>query len=68
MSKFRRSSDGAALIDPVATWVEISDENQPPAGVKMQLINKKLGIATIGTYDKEKSDFTHYAGLPKFED
>ena len=67
MNKFRLSSDGAALIDPASVWVEISDENKPPAGVKMQLINKKLGIATIGTYDKNKSDFTHYAGLPYFE-
>ena len=67
MKHLRRSSDGAALIDPASSWIEISDENQPPAGVKMQLINRKLGIATIGTSDKEKSEFTHYAGLPKFD-
>jgi hypothetical protein len=68
MSRLRRSSDGAALIDPTSVWVEISDENQPHAGVKQLLINKKLGIATIGTYDKEKREFTHYAGLPHFQD
>jgi hypothetical protein len=68
MSRLRRSSDGAALIDPTSVWVEISDENQPPAGVKMQLINKKLGIATIGFYEKESNQFSHYAGLPIFQD
>ncbi len=64
----RVSSDGAALIDPACRWVKISEKNQPPTGVKMQLIDKRLGIATIGTYDKEKTSFSHYAGLPVFSD
>jgi hypothetical protein len=68
MSKLLLSSDGAALIDPTSVWIKISDENLPPAGVKMQLINKRLGIATTGTYDKNKKEFTHYAGLPVFKD
>lgn len=60
------SSDGSALINSAWAYTEISESNKPPQGVKMMLINKDLGSATLSTYD-ENSGFTHYAGLPKIK-
>ena len=67
MSRLKVSSDGSTLVDLDCVWVEIAAD-PPPAGVKLQLINRKLGSATIGYYDKNNNQFTHYAGLPKFKD
>jgi hypothetical protein len=67
MSDIRLSSDGSTLVDHDCHWVEISVA-PPPPNVKLQLINKNLGSATYGYYEKENNQFTHYAGLPKFKD
>lgn len=60
------SSDGSTLINPTWTYKVITPDNPAPRGVKMLLINKNLGSATLSVYN-ENDQFTHYAGLPKFE-
>lgn len=67
MSQLKISSDGSTLVDLDCRWVEI-DIKAPPADVKLLLINRNLGSATIGYYEKSNNQFTHYAGLPKFKD
>jgi hypothetical protein len=67
MSQLRRSSDGSTLVDVDCHWRDIAVE-PPPLGVKLLFINRKLGTATIGFYEKESSQFSHYAGLPIFQD
>lgn len=56
----------AALVDVRHHWIEI-EGNPPPAGTKLLLINRKLGVAVIGNYTKG-CGWTHYAGLPTFKD
>jgi hypothetical protein len=67
MSQLRLSSDGSALVDIDCHWRDIAVE-PPPTGVKLLLINRNLGTATIGYYEKENNQFTHCAGLPVFKD
>lgn len=67
MSQLRLSSDGSALVDLDCLWQDL-ETKPPPTGVKLLLINKNLGTATIGYYEKENNQFTHYAGLPVFPD
>lgn len=60
----KTTADGSTLVNPTAKWIPIDPANPPKSRVKMQLINKALGTATIGYY--EEGQFTHYAGLPTF--
>ncbi len=46
-------------------WIPV-EEVAPPLGVKLLLINKDLGVATMGTYSKSYN-WTHWQGLPKFK-
>lgn len=45
-------------------WIAIDDQ-PPPAGVKLLLINQANGVACLGTYHA-KHQWTHWQGLPKF--
>lgn len=44
-------------------WLPISSTT--PTGVKLLLINRRLGVATIGIYQRG-NDWTHWQGMPKF--
>jgi hypothetical protein len=44
-------------------WKPIDEHT--PTGVRMLLINKRYGTATIG---QKTSEFTHWAPLPKWAD
>ena len=46
-------------------WLPISSST--PTGVKLLLINRRLGVATIGIYQRG-NDWTHWQGMPKFID
>lgn len=61
------STDGSTLVNKSWSYTKITPDNLPPPGVKMLLINKNLGSATLSAYH-ENSQFTHYAGLPKFKE
>ena len=37
-----------------------------PHGVKVQLINRRYGVATYGQYSKKEGWWTHWAPLPVF--
>ena len=59
------SSDALALVDVTHHWTPINRDKPPPSGVKLLLIDRRLGVAVIGNYTKSGS-WTHYAGLPTF--
>jgi hypothetical protein len=61
----RTTSDKLALVDVFHHWTPIDSKSPPPSGVKLLLIDKRLGVAVIGNYNKNSS-WTHYAGLPTF--
>ena len=46
-------------------WIPVA-ESPPPLGVKLLLINKDLGVASMGIYSKAHQ-WTHWQGLPKFK-
>lgn len=64
IQRMRTTSDGSSLVDPLVHWIPIDKDT--PQGVKMLLINEQRGVAVISSYHKDLDDFTHYAGLPKF--
>ena len=59
------SSDTLALVDVTHHWTPINRASPPPSGVKLLLIDQRLGVAVIGNYTKTGT-WTHYAGLPTF--
>lgn len=46
-------------------WIPVKDL-PPPLGVKLLLINQKLGVACMGDYHSGHG-WTHWQGLPKFK-
>ncbi len=62
----KTTNDNMALVDIQHHWKPIDKVNPPPSGVKLLLIERKLGVAVIGNY-RADSTWTHYAGLPTFE-
>ena len=61
-----RDNTRAALIDRGYHWQEITP--QTSKGAKMQLINRKAGVAVYGTIGSNEKYFTHWAPLPTFKD
>ena len=55
----------SAAVNQEIFWIPI-DEVEPPAGVKLLLINERNGVAVLGTYH-QKHQWTHWQGLPKFK-
>lgn len=55
-----------ALIDKGYHWNPIGDGT--PRGSKMQLINRRYGVAIYGAISSRESFFTHWAPLPTFRD
>ena len=60
----KRSSCRAAMVDPGNHWRPITDKT--PRGVKVWLIRKDAGSATIGTVGNHETFFTHWAPMPTF--
>ena len=61
----KKTSDGAAVVDTGYHWIAVT-EIEPPSG-KLQLINKRMGIAVYGIFIKGQN-WTHWAPLPTFKD
>jgi hypothetical protein len=59
------TSDNAAVVDSEYYWREISSD-PPPTGAKVQLINRRAGVAQYGTYSHKDDWYTHWAPLPVF--
>ena len=63
----RVSQGKRAAVNTELFWIAIAD-NPPPMGVKLQLINRNCGVATYGTWSAKDKFWTHWQGLPKFEE
>jgi hypothetical protein len=62
---YKINSDRTAAVSTESFWMPI-DENTP-IGVKIQLINKRFGVAVMSTYcGPSDTSFTHWHPLPKF--
>jgi hypothetical protein len=67
MAHIKTTNDKLALVDVRHHWILIDPKNPPPSGSKLLLIDKRLGVAVIGNYNRG-GNWTHYAGLPTFAD
>lgn len=56
----------AAFIDKGYHWRDIGADT--PRGSKMQLINRRYGVAIYGPISSHERFFTHWAPLPTFLD
>lgn len=59
------TSDRSAAVDQNYFWKRIDKDT--PKGVKLQLINRALGVASYGMYTGGVY-WTHWAPLPRFEE
>lgn len=60
------TNDRSAAVNTELPWLDIKT-NPPPLGTKLQLINRKLGVAVYGNYTRGVG-WTHWQALPKFID
>lgn len=60
------NTDKSAAVNQQLVWMSI-DEVPPPVGAKLLLINRANGVAVLGVY-QAKHQWTHWQGLPKFEE
>jgi hypothetical protein len=60
------NNDKTAVIETEHHWVPVK-KRTPPLGAKLLLIDKRYGVAVIGIYTKD-GGWTHWCGLPKFND
>ena len=62
----RISTDKSCLVDTELKWQKIDKDT--PIGVKMLLINREYGCATVGIHwGYPTGVFTHWAPLPTFK-
>jgi hypothetical protein len=61
----KKTTDGAAVVDTTIHWIAV-EEQSPPSG-KLQLIDRRMGVAVYGNYNKGQG-WTHWAPLPTFKD
>lgn len=60
------TSDGEAMVDTDVHWIPIQ-EQEPPVGVKVQLINRFNRSASTSKYSP-RYGWTHWCPLPTFKD
>ena len=59
------NANNTAAVAQDFYWIPV-EQTPPPLGVKLLLINQKLGVACMGDYNKNQG-WTHWQGLPKFK-
>lgn len=59
-------STKSVAINRSTQWISVTD-CKPPTGVKLLLIDRRLGVATLGNYSPD-AGWTHWQGMPVFAD
>ena len=59
-------STGLAVVDSQYHWRPIDGATR--RGVKLLLINRNAGVATLGALGGDPGHWTHWAPLPTFKD
>lgn len=60
------STDRSTAVDRSYKWLPI--DSHTPRGVKLQLINRRAGVAQYGRLTTDEFFWTHWAPLPTFQD
>jgi hypothetical protein len=65
MTNIKLTHDHFAVVDVNNKWLD-AKESPPPKSVKMLMIDKKLGVAVLGTW-RDSDGWTHWCPLPTFK-
>lgn len=65
MTDIKLTHDQFAVVDTNNKWID-AKKNHPPRGAKMLLIDRKLGVAVLGSW-RDGDGWTHWCPLPTFE-
>ena len=65
MTNIKLTSDHFAVVDVNNKWLDAKVVS-PPKSAKMLMIDKKLGVAVLGTW-RDADRWTHWCPLPTFE-
>jgi hypothetical protein len=65
MTEHKLTYDGAAAVDTGNHWRD-AKEFPPPLSAKMLLIDRRLGVAVLGSW-RVSDGWTHWAPLPTFK-
>jgi hypothetical protein len=61
----KQTNDKAAVVDTGVHWLPIDKDT--PRGTKLQLINRRYGVAQYGMLTTGDTWYTHWAPLPTFK-
>ena len=64
MTQYHINTDRTAAVSNETTWIDAT-EQKPPKGVKLLVINRKLGVAHVGPW-ADHYGYTHWQALPRF--
>lgn len=59
------TSNKAAIVDKDYHWID-AKETPPPGGMKMLMIDRRLGVAVLGSW-RDSDGWTHWCPLPTFK-
>ena len=65
MTNIKMTRDQFAVVDVNNKWLD-AKKYSPPRGAKMLMIDRKLGVAVLGTW-RDADRWTHWCPLPTFE-
>ena len=65
MTNIKMTRDQFAVVDVNNKWLD-AKKYSPPRGAKMLMIDRKLGVAVLGTW-RDADHWTHWCPLPTFE-
>lgn len=65
MTNIKLTHDQFAVVDVTNKWID-AKSTKPLIGVKMLMIDKRLGVAVLGTW-RDSDGWTHWCPLPTFE-
>ncbi len=65
MTNIKMTRDQFAVVDVNNKWLD-AKKYSPPRGAKMLMIDRKLGVAVLGTW-RDADRWTHWCLLPTFE-
>lgn len=64
MADIKLTTNHAAAVNTQLFWLPVS-KYPPPRGTKLQLIDRRAGVAHYGQY-RDGDSWTHWQGLPRF--
>lgn len=65
MTNIKLTNDMFAVVNVSNKWID-AKKHTPPKSAKMLMIDKRLGVAVLGTW-RDADGWTHWYPLPTFD-